>query len=958
MGFRRFYRFAVVARVICAIGLLFAAPVASGAADKPLRGVALIVGNGAYGHLAPLANPVDDARAISALFDDLGFETTLVRDVDARKLARTIGRFVEDAEGADAAVVYYSGHGIEAGGENWLIPTDADFSSLADATASLAPLSRLVQDLGKSVPLTIVLLDACRDNPFPAGAAFRVSPDTEPMAVSAAGLGETRSVARFGNTAATIPAEAVGTLVGFAAAPGQVALDGEPGANSPYAAAVLRHLSAMTGEEFGTVMRMVAEEVYLKTGGRQRPWVNESLRKLLHFGAAPKPVKGEEGAILNERRQLLLTIAALPDLERRQVERVAGAGGVPMDALYGMLKAMGQEAPSDPAKLEAILRGQTERLKEMMAQRAALVSTDAEILRLWGLADRAISEGALASAIRLNEAAKARVGALHGALASAEAALKARHLEFAEVYARSGRAYALAADDLAAAEDYDRAFGEAERWDDALAWRYRMEAVRALYRYGENKADRTALERALGWVKDAGRLADRLPDRLPWAKTQTNLGNVLAALGLHEPGVARLDAAVAAFKAAIAVLEPAGDDATLALARINLANTLSETGRRTDDLALLQASVEAYDAALAGFDNVKFREEWAIAQYNRGLSFRLIGELTTGTDALVRSIDAFTSTLPYRPRETRPREWSMTLSSLAITRALLGWRQRDPAVIRQGIAETALALQEATRERMPITWARGQHSMANAWLMVVDLENAVEPARAALANADEALRVYTRDSTPFEWAGATHDRGTALREIAVRTGDLPMAHSALAAYREALTVHTKKDVPSFWAATEYRIAQLSLSLGDAEQDFGLLDEAVAAYAGLADYYRETGVPGFRAELQNSMGHALNLAARSDGDIRRYERAVGILREAAATQAQSNDQPRLATTQDTLCEALTGLARARRDTALAAEAVAACTASAAELRARNLADLLAIAEAHLAAAVALAAELAR
>src|SRR5690606_2290332 len=108
----------------------------------------------------------------------------------------------------------------------------------------------------------------------------------------------------------------------------------------------------MAGEEFGTVMRMVAEEVYLKTGGRQRPWINESLRRLLYFGAAPEPTAGAEGEILTERRQLLITISALPTQGRSLVERVAGDRGVPMDALFAMLTTLGEDLPDDPAELD------------------------------------------------------------------------------------------------------------------------------------------------------------------------------------------------------------------------------------------------------------------------------------------------------------------------------------------------------------------------------------------------------------------------------------------------------------------------------------------------------------------------------------------------------------------------------------------------------------------------------
>ncbi|MDP3895366.1 MAG: caspase family protein, partial [Mesorhizobium sp.] len=167
------------------------------AADT-LRGVALVIGNGAYEHLTPLANPETDARAIEDMLDDLGFETFDARDADAKKLRRAIERFVEDAEGADVAVVYYAGHGIEARGENFLVPVDADISALDAAGERLVPLSALMAKLRAAVPVTIILLDACRDNPFPPGSTVRLSADAAPAAVGAGGLGETRGVTPLG----------------------------------------------------------------------------------------------------------------------------------------------------------------------------------------------------------------------------------------------------------------------------------------------------------------------------------------------------------------------------------------------------------------------------------------------------------------------------------------------------------------------------------------------------------------------------------------------------------------------------------------------------------------------------------------------------------------------------------------------------------------------------------------
>src|SRR5688572_22595067 len=99
------------------------------AQDAPqFKGVALVIGQSSYRHLPALANTGNDARALTQLLTGLGFEARTVADRDAQKLRRDLERFAEDAEGADVAILYYSGHGIEAGGENYLLPVDADLA--------------------------------------------------------------------------------------------------------------------------------------------------------------------------------------------------------------------------------------------------------------------------------------------------------------------------------------------------------------------------------------------------------------------------------------------------------------------------------------------------------------------------------------------------------------------------------------------------------------------------------------------------------------------------------------------------------------------------------------------------------------------------------------------------------------------------------------------------------------
>src|SRR5690606_11803909 len=149
------------------------------------------------------------------LLNGLGFETSLSSDRDARRLARDLRDFIDDAEGADVAILYYAGHGIEVGGENFLVPVDADLSALDAAAEKLVPLSAFIEQLQATVPVAIIMLDACRANPFPAGATVRLDPSAEPLPMGEGGLGETRGAARLNPPAAGT--ESYGTVIAFAA---------------------------------------------------------------------------------------------------------------------------------------------------------------------------------------------------------------------------------------------------------------------------------------------------------------------------------------------------------------------------------------------------------------------------------------------------------------------------------------------------------------------------------------------------------------------------------------------------------------------------------------------------------------------------------------------------------------------------------------------------------------------
>jgi hypothetical protein len=246
------------ARSLLASLCLFVALLSANAAAAADRRVALVVGNSAYSNAPKLANTVADAVGLAQLFRSAGFETVILRkDLGVMDFRRAVRDFLVTAEGADIAVVYYAGHGIEIGGTNYLIPVDAKLSRTYDVDDEAVPLDRIIGALQAVKRLRLILLDACRDNPFPdhmRSAGVR--------ALGSSGLGKPIDVG-------------ADTLVAYAAKAGSKSYDGD-GKNSPYATALLRHL-AEPGVDIRIALGRVRDDVLAMTGGRQEPFIYGSL---------------------------------------------------------------------------------------------------------------------------------------------------------------------------------------------------------------------------------------------------------------------------------------------------------------------------------------------------------------------------------------------------------------------------------------------------------------------------------------------------------------------------------------------------------------------------------------------------------------------------------------------------------------------------------------------------------
>jgi uncharacterized caspase-like protein len=791
----------------------------------PLRGVALVIGVGDYAALAALPNAERDARAVEQLLSNLNFETDVATATDARRLRRDLDRFVEDAAGADVAVLYYAGHGIEAGGENWLVPANASTAALDSAGESLVALSAIVARLEQTTPLTIVLLDACRDSPFPPGSVLKTAANAPAMPIAAAGLGETRGAASL----AAAGIDSFGMVLGFAAAPGKAALDGEPGSNSPYAAALLRHLSAMTGEEFGTVMRMVAEEVYLKTGGRQRPWVNESLRRFLFFGGAPPATPGEEGAILNERRTLLLTISALPEFSREQVERVAGGGGVPMDAVYGMLKALGADAPVDPADLEKLLAAKTEELKAFLAERRVIEQPDPELARLSGLTDRAVAEGAIGTARSLRAEVDRRIEELSAVLRSEEENIRQRRIEFAAEFTRSAEVSALAFEHREAAAYYAKAYAEVERWDDELAWDYKASQVEALTRGGQVRGDSAALEEALAAADDLVAASLRFDDgRQRWAQSLADRGAALLLLGSREPGQDRLLGAVKALEEAVAALSPDTNLLDWVEARRTLGFAYFRLGERESGTAKLEKAAAIHRETLKG--GLAEREPAAAAtlQAELGIVLTRIGERTGGVPVLQSAVDALESSLAHKSKEEEPYDWAMANNNLGIALWRLGEFEGGTSRIHEAVRRLDAALAVITMERGPGSWATLTMNRASALAMIGNREQNTALTTQAVADYRSVLKIHTPDRNATEWLIAVNNLGYALFQLGIQEFSADRLREAIDALRLGTTDQSRRSVPTTWALIQHNIGLAYLAIAQIEGGTAPVREATAA----------------------------------------------------------------------------------------------------------------------------------
>ncbi|MEM7237805.1 MAG: caspase family protein [Pseudomonadota bacterium] len=260
--------------LVCLVATLsLALPAAAG--DR----LALVVGNAEYRNVPALANPVNDAQLIAGTLREAGFAVTMILDADRAEMTRAVDRFGRDLGAAAPgtfALFYFAGHGVRSDGFNYLVPIDVNIRSEADIASETVAAEWVLGRIDAPGITSVMVLDACRDNPFDGRG---------PGAFPELGDGLARMTARNSN------------LVAYATGPGDVALDGA-GTNSPYTAALARAIRT-PGLDVEGIFQQVRDEVVTATDGLQVPWESSALDRAVYIQADRAPLDDPaEGPLL------------------------------------------------------------------------------------------------------------------------------------------------------------------------------------------------------------------------------------------------------------------------------------------------------------------------------------------------------------------------------------------------------------------------------------------------------------------------------------------------------------------------------------------------------------------------------------------------------------------------------------------------------------------------------------
>jgi uncharacterized caspase-like protein len=476
-------------RLAIFVAAVIAACCASGSALADKR-VALVIGNSNYQNVATLTNPSNDAASVTEMLKKASFDVVESRrDLKYMEMRRALRDFTDKARGADIAVIYFAGHGLEVDGTNYVVPVDAALERDADVDDEAVSLNRILMAAEPATKLRLIILDACRDNPF------------------ARKMKRTLSAARgLGRGLIGVEADRPNTFIAFAAKEGSTASDGD-GQNSPFSAALVKHL-ASPGLDIRKAFGFVRDDVMNATGNQQEPYTTNSLGgndvSLVPAPAAPPVVAVDPNAGMRKDYELAERVgtkeawdsfvAAHPsgfyaDLAKAQRNKLAA------EAAQATATEKARAAAEEQARLAA------EGAKANEQAKAAAQAKAAEDARLLAEKKKQIEDAKLAAAEQAKAAAQAKA-AERAAEDARLAAEKKKQADDARLAAEQAKAAAQAK----ASEDAEKARLAAEQKkqaDEAI----RLADQQAKAAEQQKAADQKAADQKAADQKAAGQVA-------------------------------------------------------------------------------------------------------------------------------------------------------------------------------------------------------------------------------------------------------------------------------------------------------------------------------------------------------------------------------------------------------------------------------------------------------------------
>jgi formylglycine-generating enzyme required for sulfatase activity/uncharacterized caspase-like protein len=338
------------------------------------RRLALVAGNAAY-QSQPLRNPVHDAQSLRQALQDGGFEVTTALNADLRSLDRAIAAFVSGIHPGDVALFFYSGHGVQVDGENYLVPVDFRAQQEADIPYQAYPASRVLDKIqAAGASLTILILDACRDNPF-------------------------RATTRSGTKGLAAMTTGKGSFIAFATAPGATASDNPTEANGLFTRHLLDVLTE-PGLKLGDIFDRVRERVYTASAGKQLPWTASSVIGSFVFRDAAEEIARMESQLKDYDSQIADAARRKAVKEQSDLENAAASLRARLRDQPPAAAQSQANGDTEQVRIEELRRKRDQRAKELAALNRQSITLDEARRQLESLEKQLVVIGAEADAAR------------------------------------------------------------------------------------------------------------------------------------------------------------------------------------------------------------------------------------------------------------------------------------------------------------------------------------------------------------------------------------------------------------------------------------------------------------------------------------------------------------------------------------------------------------------------------